>query len=186
MQEHSQRQVALPPESGSARMVTLALVSFLAGIAVTALWFHHTPASNMRTTVSQTAPPPPEAIGLPPAPAPTPPPPPPKPQPTDPAVIEQVKKTVPDFVSISLDDGEQALRISALKEFADATVETDAQIKAAQQQLQDAQKNGSAADQQAAMKHVQDTQATAAEKLKQIAANLQVQIEALKSLKNTR
>ena len=171
-------------ESGSARMVTLALVSFLAGIAVTALWFHHmaVPAGNGNTgtPVSQTTPP--EAIGLPPAPTPTPAPPPAKPQPTDPAVIAQVKKTVPNFASISLDDGEQALRIAALKEFADATVETDAQIKTAQQQLQDAQNNGSA-DQQAAMKHVQDTQTAAAEKLKQIAANLQVQIEALKSLK---
>ena len=175
-------------ESGSARTVMLALVSFLAGIAVTALWFRHTPASggNTATAVSQAVPETaaPEPVGVPAPPPPsTPAPSPGIPQPADPAVIEQVKKEVPNFASISLDEGEQILRAAALKQFADATAETDDEIKHAQQQLQDAENNGSAAEQQAAMKNVQNTQSAASEKLKQIAASLQDQIAALKSLK---
>ena len=175
-------------ESGSARTVMLALVSFLTGIAVTTLWFHHTPASggNTATAVSQAVPETaaPEPVGVPAPPPPsTPAPSPGIPQPADPAVIEQVKKEVPNFASISLDEGEQILRAAALKQFADATAETDDEIKHAQQQLQDAENNGSAAEQQAAMKNVQNTQSAASEKLKQIAASLQDQIAALKSLK---
>lgn len=177
-------------EAGSTRTVILILVSFFLGVAVTAFWFRHGPTGNAGTAVSgpvteTTAPAPaPEAVGIPaPAPAPVTAPP-AMPRPTDPAIIDEVKKAIPNFASISLADGEQILREAALKEFADATAETDDQIRAAQQQLQNAQNKGSAADQQAAMKRVQDTQAAATEKLRAIAANLQNQITALKSLKN--
>ena len=178
-------------EAGSARIVMLALISFLLGVAFTAFWFHHAPAGNTGTAVYQTAsetatpPPPPEPVGLPaPAPAPVPAPVPANPQPSDPAVIEQVKKAVPNFASISLDEGEQILRAAALKDFALAEAASDDQLTRARQQLQNAQNSGSPADQQAAMKNVQDTQTAAAEKLKQIAATLQDQITALKSLKS--
>ncbi|HEV2327191.1 MAG TPA: hypothetical protein VGY56_00200 [Verrucomicrobiae bacterium] len=173
-------------EAGSARIVVLALISFLLGVAVTAFWFHHAAPSAPATVAQTTAPPPaPESVGIPaPAPAPTATPQSATPEAVDPAVIEQVKKAVPNYASVSLEEAEQILRQAALKAFADATSETDAQMKTAQQQLQNAQSNGSEADQQAAMKHVQDTQAAATEKLKQIAANLQAQISALKSLKN--
>ena len=175
-------------DAGSARIVMLVLVSFLLGVAVTVFWFHH--AANKAgaaasETVSQPPAPAQEQVGVPAPPAaPAPVSPAANPQPTDPAIIEEVKKAVPNFASISLQDGEQILRACALKQFADTTAETDDEIKRAQQQLQDARNSGSAVDQQAAMKHVQDTQAAAAEKLKQIAANLQAQLAALKSMKN--
>lgn len=186
MAKNSQRA-----EAGSARIVILALVSFLLGVGVTILWFRHTPGANSGTASSQpvsataSPPPAPESVGLP-APAPTPASasPPAAPEASDPAVIEQVKKAVPNFASISFDQGEQILRAAALQEFADTTTETDEEIKRAQQELQDSQNSGSAADQQAAMKNVQDTQAAATERLKKIAANLQDQIAALKELKN--
>lgn len=164
-------------ERGAARTVLLALISFLLGVGVTAWWFHR--AGNAAEAVSQT--PAAERIGLP---APPPPAPAAIPQPQDPAVIAEVKAVVPNFDSLSLEDGENILRAKALKDFAAAAAQTDAQIKAAEQQLQDAQNGQSAAEQQAAMKHVQDTQLAGLEKLKDMAAQLQAQISALKSLKN--
>jgi hypothetical protein len=175
-------------EQGSVRTVLLVFISFFLGVAVTAFWFHHPAGGNETNVVSQAAVPQPsvESPDIPPEPRPLPPAPPPSanPQPMDPAIVEEVKKLVPNFASISLADGENILRAAALKDFAAAAADMDAQIKTAQQQLQDAQNGQSAGDQQAAMKHVQDTQSTATEKLKDIAARLQAQIAALQSLKN--
>jgi hypothetical protein len=100
------------------------------------------------------------------------------------AAVEAVKKQVPDYASISLEDGENILRAEALKEFQAAAAQMNEQMTTAQQRLQDAQNSQSVADQQAAMKNVQDLQLTGANKLKEIAANLQAQIAALQSLKN--
>lgn len=120
-----------------------------------------------------------------PAPPPAPAPPPmANPPPIDPAVIGEVKKAVPNFADISLDDGEKVLQAAAMKDFGTAVQQMNDEVQAARQQLQNAQNSQSAADQQAAMKRVQDAQAAGAEKLKQIAAHLQDQIAALKSLKN--
>lgn len=178
-------------EHGSARIILLMLVAFFLGVAVTALWFHRPAGGNAESA----APPPVEPAAAPapmvstpsvppPASAPTPTPEVANPPPVDPAVAEEVKKLVPNYASISLEEGEGILRAAALKDFATAETETDAQIKTAQQQLQDAQNGQSADDQQAAMKQVQDTQLAAAGKLKEIAGRLQAQIAALKSLKN--
>jgi hypothetical protein len=170
-------------EEGSVRAVLLALVSFSLGVAVTAFWFHRPAGGNATSAVSQTGVPPP-VVGPPPAPAPVALAPAAKPQPPDPAVIAEVKKLVPNFASISLEEGENILRAAALKEFAGAAGQTDARIKAAQQQLQAVQNGQSAEEQQNAMKNVQDAQLAGLEKLKDIAARLQAQIAALKSLKN--
>ena len=168
-------------EQGSARIVLVTLVSFCLGVGVTALWFHRVPAGNANAANAETAAP--EQVGMP-APPPAPAPVVTQPQPIDPAVMQEVKQQVPNFATISLEDGEQILRTAALKAFADASAETDDQMNAARQKLQDAQNNGSAADQQSAMKHVQDVQAAGADKLKEIAARLQAQITALKNLKD--
>lgn len=168
-------------ERGSVRIIVPVVISFFLGVAVTALWSHRPAGHGGENPVSP--PPVDEHVGLP-APAPAPAPVESHPEPIDPAVIDEVKQEVPDYSSISLEDGEQILRTAALKDFAAAAKETDEQINAAQQQLQDAQNTKSAAEQQAAMKRVQETQMAAAEKLKGIAARLETQIAALKSLKN--
>jgi len=170
-----------PQQIASVRLVVLVLVSFLAGVAATAFWFHRAGNSSSGNPASRI--PDESAVGLPPAPAQTPPPM-ASPQPIDPAVIEAVKQSVPNYAAISLDDGENILRTAALKDFAAAAKEMDDQVAAAQQKLQDAQGGQSADDQQAALKLLQDTQAAQAEKLKQVSARLQAQIAALKSLKN--
>lgn len=103
--------------------------------------------------------------------------------PTSPAVVEEVKRLLPNFSSVSVEDGARILRETALKQFKDAATESQNQLQQAQQALVQAQATGSAAEQQAAMKQLQQVQAEQTERLKQIAANSQAQIEALRRLK---
>ncbi|HEY5042124.1 MAG TPA: hypothetical protein VIK53_08985 [Verrucomicrobiae bacterium] len=175
-----------PDERASARVILLALVSFLLGVAATAGWFQLAAKRNVQPSV----PPPvnqpadesdaqpaarttfsarPAGSVLP---------------PVTPAAIEEVKQAILDLANVSEADAENTLRAAALKEFTAAAKEADTEVKAAQQQLVQAQNGGSAADQQAVMKKLQQAQSTASEKLQQIAARLQSQIVALKSLKN--
>ena len=81
----------------------------------------------------------------------------------DPSIIEEVKKIVPNYASISLADAENILRAETLKEM-------EADVTAAQQQLQNSPNAPSAMDQ--------------VEKFKDMAAHLQAQIAALQNLKN--
>lgn len=103
--------------------------------------------------------------------------------PVDATAIAEVKQAIPNFASVSLADGEQILREAALKKFTAAAKDMDIQVKQAQEQLVQAENGQSAAVQQAARKHLQQTQAEQTEKLQQIAAHLQAQIAALKQLK---
>jgi hypothetical protein len=172
-------------EQAQVRIVTLALVFFLLGAAVTAFWFHFASNRNAENSSSQVtgqenSPPPAEQVinANPPA----------RPfvashPPVDAATIEEVKQAIPNFASLSLADGTQILREAALRQFATAAKEMDTQIKQAQEQLVQAQNGQSVAEQQAAVKHLQQTQAEQTEKLQQIAAQLQTQIAALKQLK---
>ncbi len=102
---------------------------------------------------------------------------------TDAAVIEEVNRAIPNLASVPLEEGTRILRESALDEFKAAANALAAQVGAAQQRLGEAQKGGSEAEQQAAMKQLQQSQAEQAEKLKQIAARLQARVAALKQLK---
>ncbi len=103
----------------------------------------------------------------------------------DPATIEEVKRMIPNFDSVSLEEGTRILREAALKEFKAAANEMQTRLSEAQQRLGQAQSGGSAAEQQAAMKDLQQVQADQTEKLKQIAARSAAQIEALRQLKAT-
>lgn len=168
------------------RIVIPVLVSFFLGVAVTAVWFHFTAnhavknssfptngkpsagqsalrAVNARQTARPYVPSQP---------------------PVSPEAIKEVKQAIPNFASVSLADGMQILREAALKKFAAAAKETDAQVGQARQRLIQAENGQPAVVQQAARKHLQQVQAAAAGKLQQIAAQLQTQIAALKRLKN--
>lgn len=102
---------------------------------------------------------------------------------TDPAVIESVKRTLPNYASISLQEGTRTLREAALKEFTETAQQLQAQVKEAEQRLSQAQRGGSDAEQQAAMKQLQQVQAEQSDKLKEIAARSQAQVDALQQLK---
>jgi hypothetical protein len=177
-------------EQAQVRIVILALVSFLLGVAATAFWFHL--ASNRtgeslssqanspdnQTDQQQPAEPPPGANS------------PARkfvepPVPVAPAAIEDVKRAMPNYASLSLDQGTEILRQAALKEYAAAAQELQSQVAQAQAELSQAA-GKSPADQQAAMKHLQQVQAEQSQKLQQIGGQLQTQITALKQLKSTK
>lgn len=101
------------------------------------------------------------------------------------AAIEAVRRTIPDVATVSVEEGTRILREAGLKEFKAAAAGMEAQAQQAQQRLSQAQHGGSTADQQTAMKHLQQVQAEQADQLKQIAARSQAQIEAFKRLKET-
>ena len=177
-----------PGERARASIIVLVLVSFLLGVAVTAVWFRYVASHPAENLSSQTSGEPsiepsvePVVNANPPA----------RPfvashPPVDAATIEAVKQAVPDYASVSLEDGTQVLRAAALKQFAAAANEMDAQVKQAQEQLVQAENGPSVAGQPAALKHLQQVQAEQTEKLQQIAAELQAQIAALKQLKNAK
>jgi len=169
-------------EQAQIRIIILALVSFILGVLATAFWFHLTTKPNAEissspaTIESDAGQPAQPAINANPSPRPLvanhP--------PVDAAAIAEVKQTIPNFASVSLEDGTQILREAALKQFMATTKEMDAQVKQAEQQAKDSQ---SIAEQEAARKHLQQIQAAGTEKLQQIGGQLQTQIAALKQLK---
>jgi hypothetical protein len=102
---------------------------------------------------------------------------------TDASITEDVRRAIPNMAAVSAEDGTRILRETALKEFTTAVSEMQAQVQEAQFRLEQARKGGSAADQESAMKHLQDVQAAQGERLKEIAAKSQAQIAAFQQLK---
>jgi len=190
-------KVTLPNEMGSARrlrtsepaqvrIVVLTLVSFLLGVAATALWFHLTPHRdaeilNSRTTDQQNNQQPAQSADAanPSARAFV-----EQPVPVAPAALEDVKRVLPNYAAISVDEGTEILRQVTLKKYAAAAQELQSQVAEAEKELQLAQSK-SPADQQAAIGHLQQVQAEQSQKLQLIAGQLQTQIAALKQLKGT-
>jgi hypothetical protein len=103
--------------------------------------------------------------------------------PVSPEVTNEIARLIPDLNGTSLDDGIGILREAAVNKFNAAGAEMEKQIQAAQQQLANSQNGGSEAEQQAAMKHLQQVQLDEGEKIKAIAARLQVQISTFEQMK---
>ncbi len=101
----------------------------------------------------------------------------------EPAVTEMLNKTIPDASKVSLEEGTRMLRTAALAEFTATVNETQAQVQAAEAQLKQAKSNGSPNEQDAALKHLQDIQNVQSQKLKEITARSQAQIDAWKKLR---
>jgi hypothetical protein len=101
----------------------------------------------------------------------------------DAAVVAEVRRAIPNLDSVSLADGKQTLRAAAFKDIMETMDEIQRRVNEAQQRISQAQKNGSDAEQQAALKQLQQVQGEQTEKLKQWAARLEAQINALQQLK---
>ena len=97
--------------------------------------------------------------------------------------VQEVKALIPNLSSVSVEEGTRILREAALKDSTAAVKEMEAKVKDAQQRFIQAQNGGSDADQQAALKHLQQVQAEQTEKLQQIAARCKAQVDALRQLK---
>jgi len=175
-----------PGERAQVRIVVLALGSFLLGVAVTVFCFHvafHRPAENLSSPVnvasSVSQPAGTVASANPPAQPYV-----PSHPPVDAATIEAVKRAVPNYASVSLADGTQVLRAAALKQFAVVAKEMDVRVRQAEERLSEAENGQIAAEQQAALTNLRQTQAEQTGKLQEITAQLQAQIAALTQLKN--
>lgn len=98
--------------------------------------------------------------------------------------LQEVARAIPDVASVSLEDGTRMLRESAMEQVKAAVSEMQTQVAAAQQKLAATQNGKSEADQQAALKQLQQIQGEQTEKFRQITQRLQDQIAALKQLKS--
>jgi hypothetical protein len=101
----------------------------------------------------------------------------------EPATTEMLKKTIPDASKVSLEEGTRMLRTAALAEFTATVNETQTQVQAAEAQWKQAKSSGSPDEQDAALKHLQDIQNVQSQKLKEITARSQAEIDAWKKLK---
>lgn len=100
-----------------------------------------------------------------------------------PETIKFVQQLIPDVSVISVADADQIFHQQFLNECADAGTELEKQINAAQEQVAKAEESGSATDLEAARQHLQQVQLSQADRLKQIAANLQLRLAAFQQLK---
>jgi hypothetical protein len=107
---------------------------------------------------------------------------------TPPATLdatEEVKRALPNFASVSMEQGTRILRGAALEDFKATVAAMEIHIAEAERSLSQAQSAGSEAEQRAATKKLQQVQSEQTEKLKQIAARSAAQVEALRQLKGT-
>jgi hypothetical protein len=94
-----------------------------------------------------------------------------------------VNRLIPNMNAISLEEGVRILQDASMKDLATAGAEMENQIKAAQQAANEARQGKSEAEQQAAMKHLQQVQLEQADKIKQVAAQLQARLAIFQQLK---
>ena len=101
----------------------------------------------------------------------------------DAATVEAVKERIPNFASVSPEEGTRTLRETGLKEFTTAVNEMKTEMQDAQQRLEQARAGGSAAELELAMKHLQEVQRMQSDKLREVAARSQALITAFQQLK---
>jgi len=103
--------------------------------------------------------------------------------PISPEVTNEIARLIPDIDRTSLDDGIGILRAAAVNRMTEAGAEMEKQIQIAQQQVAEAQNGRPEAEQQAAVKHLQQVELEQAEKTKAIAARLQTEISVFEQMK---
>ncbi len=100
----------------------------------------------------------------------------------DPAIVAEVKRQIPNFAAVSLEEGSRILREAALKDLQAALSQTVGQVKEAEQRIARAEETKSEAEKQAALKELQRLQAEQAAKLRECTTRSSAQIEALRQL----
>jgi hypothetical protein len=103
----------------------------------------------------------------------------------DPQKLESVRRVIPDPQTVSVEDGTRLLREAAMKEFTAAVSESQTRLREAQERLAKAQQNGTAAEQETAIRELQETQAEQTRKLKEIAAAAEARMQAFRFLRAT-
>jgi hypothetical protein len=103
--------------------------------------------------------------------------------PPDPAMVAEVKRQIPNFASLSLEEGSRMLRAAALKDLQAALSQMQGQIKEAEQRVTRAEEAKSGTEKQAALQVLQRLQAEQAARLGEFTTRSSAQIEALKQIK---
>lgn len=100
-------------------------------------------------------------------------------------VIASVKRQVPGFDSLSLDEGIRRLRESSLKQLEALVQKTDADIKALEQQLASEPTAAAGQRREVILEELKRLQALQTEKLQEISARSLAEIETLRRLKSS-
>ena len=103
----------------------------------------------------------------------------------DPAIMAEVKRQIPNFASVSLEEGSQILREAALKDLQAALSQMEGQLKEAEQRVARVEEAKSETEKQAALKELQRLQAEQAGKLREFTARSTAQIDALRQFKES-
>ena len=99
------------------------------------------------------------------------------------ARVQEIQREIPNLSTVSLEDAARVLREHSLNEFTATVAKMNELVQGAQAELLKAQKEGSAADQEAAKKRLQAIQTEQAQRLTQIGVDSQARLDALKKLK---
>jgi hypothetical protein len=105
------------------------------------------------------------------------------PEPVNPAITEEVLRTIPDLESRSFEEAAKILREAALAEFTAQANEMQSKLGEAQRHVLEAQQKNSEPEQQTAVRQLQRIQSEQTDKLKEITARLQSRMNALNQLK---
>ena len=100
-----------------------------------------------------------------------------------PALTNEIHQLIPDVASTSPEDADRIFREDFLKQCARAGAEMESNINVAAQAVVQAQKSGSASELEAAKKNLAKVQFEQTEKLKEVAAHLQLQVDAFAQMK---
>jgi hypothetical protein len=103
--------------------------------------------------------------------------------PLTPAITNELLRLIPDINAASPEDANRIFHQDFVNRCAKAGAEMEAQINAAAKEVVKAQNSGSPADLEAARKKLSQVQFDQTEKLKEVAAHLQLQLDAIQQMK---
>jgi hypothetical protein len=98
-------------------------------------------------------------------------------------IISSIHRLIPDVKTVSLEQADQIFHAEFLDEYHRATAAMDDQLKAAQQKIVTAEKNNSDVELADARKELVQLERSQAEKIKQIAADLQTRLAVFQQMK---
>jgi hypothetical protein len=103
--------------------------------------------------------------------------------PLTPALTNEILRLIPDINATSPEDAARIFRQEFLNQLTRSGAEMEAQVNAAAQEVVKAQSSGSPAELEAARKKLSQVQLEQTEKLKEVAAHLQLQLDAFQQMK---
>lgn len=105
--------------------------------------------------------------------------------PPDPEIVAEVRRQIPNFATVPLEEGSQILRAAALRDLQAALSQIEPQLKEAEQRVARMEEANSGTGKQTALMELQRLQAAQAAKLKEFTKRSSSQIEVLRQLKES-